>query len=62
MVDRYTKAVLTVIAVSLAAIAVENMNAFPQARAQNYGPAHVIVDSVAPYAFQYAGPLTVKGQ
>ena len=59
MVDRYTKVVLTVIATALTVIAVRG--AVPSAHAQMTGPAHVIVDSVASYAFQYAGPLEVHG-
>ena len=57
MVDRYTKVVLTVIAAALTVIAVRGVT--PPPRAQMMGPAHVIVDSVAAYAFQYAGPLEV---
>ncbi len=60
MVDRYTKVVLTVIAGSLAIIAGRDLAS--TAKAQNYGPAHVIVDSVQGFAFQYAGPLAVKVQ
>lgn len=60
MTDRYTKAVLTIIAVSLSVIAVENLKPVKEAEAQSYGPTHVIVDSVQGYAFQYAGPLTVR--
>ena len=51
MVDRYTKVVLTVIAVSLSIIASES--AIPVARAQISGPVHVIVDSVSQFAFQF---------
>jgi len=57
-VDFYTKSVLTVIAVALSVIAFRGM--IPPARAQVDGPTHVIVDSVASYALQYAGPLEVK--
>lgn len=60
MVDRYTKAVLTVIAVALSVIALRG--AMAAAHAQSDGPVHVIVDGVASYAFQYAGPLDVKVQ
>ncbi len=60
MVDRYTKAVLTVIAVSLAIIATKDV--VPPAHAQMDGPVHVVVDSVASYALQYAGPLDVRVQ
>lgn len=58
MVDRYTKSVLTVIAVALSVIAVKGV--ISSARAQSDGPVHVIVDSVASYALQYAGPLDVR--
>ncbi len=60
MADRYTKSVLTVIAVALSVIALRGT--FPSAHAQSDGPVHVIVDSVASYALQYAGPLTVTVQ
>ena len=58
MGDRYTKVVLTVIAAALAVIAMRDM--VPAAHAQMGVAAHVVIDSVAPYAFQYAGPLPVK--
>jgi hypothetical protein len=58
MTDRYTKAILTVIAVCLAVIAVRGTSV-EKALAQS-GPVHVVVDQVAPYALQYAGPLQVK--
>ncbi len=51
MVDRYTKAVLTVIAVSLSIIASQTV--IPAAKAQISGPVHVIVDSVSQFAFQF---------
>lgn len=56
--DSYTKAVLTVIAVALSVIAFRGY--VSPAKAQNDGPVHVIVDSVASYALQYAGPLAVR--
>lgn len=59
MGDTYTKAVLTVIAASLMAIAFRDVSPIRKAEAQS-GPVHVIVDSVASYALQYAGPLQVK--
>jgi hypothetical protein len=83
MVDRYTKGVLTIIAICLAIIACRQLQPIHQAEAQNgqvqngqvqngqvqngpvqNGPVHVIVDSAANYAFQFAGPLqvTVRGQ
>jgi hypothetical protein len=58
MTDRYTKAVLTVIAVCLAVIAVRGTSV-ERAVAQS-GPVHVVVDSVASFAFQFAGPLQIK--
>lgn len=52
MVDRYTKIVLSIIAVALSVIALKDV--IPPAKAQPYGPTHVIVDSVGTYAYQYA--------
>lgn len=60
MIDRYTKAVLTVIAVCLVTLVFQKTDLAKPAHAQQNGPVHVIVDSVASYAFQYAGPLQVK--
>jgi hypothetical protein len=51
MNDRYTKAVLTVIAIALTIIAARDWTPFRSAVAQN-GPVRVIVDSVDTYAFQ----------
>jgi hypothetical protein len=51
MNDRYTKVVLTVIAVALTVIAARDWSPFKPAVAQN-GPVRVIVDSVETYAFQ----------
>ena len=45
--DRYTKAVLTIIAVALSIIAVKDL--IPPARAQADGPVHVIVDQWGSY-------------
>lgn len=59
VVDRYTKTVLTVIAACLLVIAFRGSNPVEKAYAQS-GPVHVIVDSVASYALQYAGPLQVQ--
>ena len=60
MIDRYTKAVLTIIAACLVWNIVTSTNVRP-AFAQSYGPAHVIIDgAVWPYAFRYAGPLQVR--
>jgi len=58
IVDRYTKAVLTVIALCLVINVLRDTPLVKRAFAQS-GPVHVIVDSVASYAFQYAGPLHV---
>jgi hypothetical protein len=52
MVDRYTKAVLTVIAGCLLMIAFRNAPSIGPAAAQS-GPVHVIVDSVSQFAFQF---------
>jgi len=59
MTDRYTKAVLTVIAACLAVIAFRDVAPVEKAAAQG-GPVHVVVDSVAAFAFQNAGPLQVR--
>lgn len=59
MADCYTKAVLTIIAGALIVLSCENVKLLNPAHAQSSGPIHVVVDSVASYAFQYAGPLAV---
>jgi hypothetical protein len=69
MTDRYTKAVLTIIAVCLIVIAAHNVSPTDKAKAQD-GPVrvivvqsellHVEVDNVAPGAMQSAGPLQVR--
>ena len=51
MNDRYTKTVLTVIALALTIIAARDWLPVKPATAQN-GPVHVIVDGVDPFAFQ----------
>ena len=53
MVDRYTKFVLTIIAVALAVIAFRGTAPVGTANAQ-VGPVHVILDSVSSFAFQFA--------
>jgi hypothetical protein len=58
--DRYTKLVLTVIAGCLLILVVREGSFTKPASAQQGGPVHVIVDQVASFAFQYAGPLQVK--
>jgi hypothetical protein len=60
MADTYTKVVLTVIAVCLALIAFRDATPIKTAKAEN--PTHVIIDSVATFAFQYAGPLEVRAR
>jgi hypothetical protein len=55
--DRYTEAVLTVIAPCLVWNIVTGV-AVSRASAQS-GSVHVIVDSVASFALQFAGPLAV---
>ena len=57
MVDRYTKIVLTVIALCLTVIAAKDLGV-ARAVAQT-GPIHVVVDQVGQYAFQYTLPLKV---
>jgi hypothetical protein len=60
MIDRYTKNVLTVIAVSLAIIAMRDLLSLKDASAQN-GPIPVTLQSVDTYAFQYATvPVKIK--
>ncbi len=58
MTDKYTKAVLTVIAACLAVIAVRGTSV-EKASAQS-GPVHVVVDSVASFALQFAGPIQIR--
>jgi hypothetical protein len=58
MVDRYTKSVLTIIAVCLAIIAFRLSDPIGRAEAES-GPIHVIVDSAKKNAFQVAGPLQI---
>ena len=57
MVDRYIKAVLTVIAVCLIVIAGRDLVSPGSAQVQ--GAMHVILDQVAPGAFSYAVPVAV---
>lgn len=52
VIDRYTKAVLTVIAGSLLVIVFRSTTPISPAIAQS-GPIHVIVDSVDQFAFRY---------
>lgn len=60
MTDRYTKAVLTVIAGCLLVIAIRGPAPVGPALAQSGQPVHVVVDRVASFAFQFAGPLQVR--
>lgn len=59
MTDAYTKVVLTVIAACLAVIAFREIQPIKKAEAQS-GQVHVVVDSVATFAFKFAGPLQVR--
>lgn len=53
MVDRYTKVVLTVIAIALSLIAIRDLG--PQnAKAQIGETTHVVIDRVDQFAFQFA--------
>ncbi len=61
MTDRYTKCVLTVIAVALTIIAGQETLKPASAIAQS-GPVHVFIDGANAFAFQFAGPLAVKAQ
>jgi hypothetical protein len=54
MADRYTKAVLTVIAICLAAIAFRDVPVVKNAFAEGGLPVHVVVDSVSQFAFQFS--------
>ena len=58
MSDRYTKIVLTVIAVCLVIIAFRAQPVATTANAQR-GPVHVIIDSVSQSAYQVAIPVRV---
>jgi hypothetical protein len=58
MVDRYTKSVLTVIAIALSVIAVRGV--LPVAHAQDGEPIHVILDQVGNNQPMGYGELTVK--
>jgi hypothetical protein len=63
MVDRYTKAVLTVIAACLVWNVVAGSPLVRMASAQG-GPVHVIVDQVSQFAFQFglSAPVPVRVQ
>lgn len=52
MIDRYTKAVLTVIAGCLVVMVFRTSPPIGPATAQS-GPVHVVVDSVNQFAFQF---------
>jgi hypothetical protein len=58
VIDRYTKIVLTVIAVMLTLIVVRDFA--PAAVAQVNTPVHVILDKVEFYAFNQMAPMPVK--
>lgn len=57
MTDRYTKVILTVIAVCLVIIAIRDRPVVTRALAQ--APVHVVVDGAAPDAFA-ATPVPVR--
>jgi len=58
LTDRYIKIVLTVIAACLLFNILRDATSIRQAFAQP-DQTHVIIDQVASYAFQYAGPMAV---
>jgi hypothetical protein len=58
-IDRYTKVVLTIIALCQCIIVIRDVPVIKDVMAQN-GPVHVVIDSVNSFAFQFAGPLQVK--
>jgi hypothetical protein len=60
MVDRYTKAVLTVIAVCLVWNAFNGAAGVRPALAQNGGPVHVIVDAWGAYVATLPLPVQVQ--
>ncbi len=61
MVDRYTKAVLTIIASALVVIAFQGSKPVVHAQAQaEFYPIHVIVDGIANGALRFAGPIQVR--
>lgn len=60
MTDRYTKTILTIIAVCLVVIVIRDIEFTRPATAQA-GPMHVILDSVQNFAFQFVEtPLPVR--
>ena len=56
MVDRYTKAVLTLIAACLVALMAREFLPIREAHSQSN---RVYIEGVSSYAFQYAGPMHV---
>lgn len=59
-IDRYTKFILTIIAMCQIFLVLKDTNVIKPAMAQSQ--VHVIIDSVSSYAFQYAGPLEVRSR
>jgi hypothetical protein len=61
MIDRYTKTLLTIIAIALVMIAMKGV--VHPAKAQSDGPTHVIVDQVGSFAFSMvSSPMPVRAQ
>ena len=60
MIDRYTKAVLTVIAVCLCLITAQNFNIFPSAEASGHSMQKVQVCSLTDCALVLDGELLVR--
>ena len=69
-VDRYTKAVLTIIAICLVINIVRELLVVNESHAQSHAQphaqvreaVHVIIDGAEPWSLQNAGPIEVKGR